>query len=114
MTSFTGGPASGLKLLLHRSPRFLRVVELDGKWDACDQLNDTPAPNEKIYAYELEDEPGRCHLYFGGGKGGWYAIADYLFLSDQPCDADMRDTARWQAWCRRTAKSLGPVAWANK
>lgn len=52
MTSFAGGPAAGVSLLLRRAPLYLRAVTgPDGKWDALDLLDDAPAPNETVVAY---------------------------------------------------------------
>jgi hypothetical protein len=112
MISFHGGPADGQKLQLKRAPRFLRVVEsfrtdllLPGKFDALDQLGDQAEPEEAIFAYEVRGDVGRLHLNYGGGKGGWYVIADYHFLPCQPTDSEMRSDAAWQAWCLQAAKA---------
>ena len=99
MTKFEDGPAKGQTLMLQRAPIFLRVVETDGKWDALDQVNDTPKHNEKIFAYLITERPGRCHLYFGGGRGGWYMIARYRVVAEQPTEAVMKSTTDWRAWC---------------
>lgn len=48
MTRFTDGPAQGLVLMLRRAARFLRVVHDGKKFDALDQLNDRPRPEERI------------------------------------------------------------------
>lgn len=103
MTTLIDGPAEGIRLMLKRAARFIRVVEADGKWDALDQPDDTPKPNEKIYAYEVRGEVGNCHISLRGkdGKrgGGFYPIASYGFVSQQPDDATMRDTTKWRQWC---------------
>lgn len=101
MTSFTNGPAQGQHLMLKRAPLFLRVVEAAGKFDALDQLSDEPESGERLFAYRQVGEPGMVHLNRGRGHGGFYTIATYTLVAPQPDDATMRDTAAWQAWCKR-------------
>lgn len=100
MTTFQDGPAAGKHLSLHRAAMFLRVVEENGKFDALDQLDDTPKPTEKIYAYTIVGKPGMCHVNRGGGRGGFYALATYRLCTKQPPDDVMRDSAAWEAWVR--------------
>jgi len=99
MTSFIDGPAKGQHLMLKRAARFIRVVDEVGKWDALDQPEDTPKATEKIYAYQVHGDVRACHINRGGGRGGFYPIAEYRFIVDQPDDATMRDADRWRAWC---------------
>lgn len=100
MTTFQDGPAKGQRLMLHRAARFLRVTELNGKWDALDQPSDTPRPDEKLYAYEIVGKPGHMHLNTGRKPGGgFYPIAEYRFVPAQPTDAQMRDREQWYRWC---------------
>lgn len=103
MTTFQDGPAKGQHLMLKRHAKFLRVVVADGKWDALDQPEDTPQPNETLYAYVVVGEIGMCHINRGGGRGGFYAIANYRFVPIQPDQETMRDSSRWQAWCHANA-----------
>lgn len=99
MTRFLSGPAAGRTLALRRAPRFLRVVECAGNFDALDQLDDQPELTETIHVYEIKGEPGRMHIYSRGPTpSGWYAVADYEFLPDQPADAEVRTTEAWRAW----------------
>jgi hypothetical protein len=98
MTTFEDGPAKGQTLMLKRAAVFLRVVESNGTWDALDQLDDTPKPEEKIYAYQIIGKPGMMHLNRGGGRSGWYAIASYRLISPQPSDTEMRSTDAWWDW----------------
>lgn len=105
MTTFEDGPANGQTLMLKRAARFLRVVECAGKFDALDQPEDTPHSAETIYAYEVIEKPCMCHLNAGGGRGGFYPVAMYRFIPEQPSDADMRDTDKWAYWCDERAKS---------
>ncbi len=104
MTTFFGGPANGRTLELRRSPVFLRVVENDGVFDALDQLHDEPKRTEIISVYKLDGEVGRVHVYRSGGKGGWFTVAEYKFLPDQPADAEIRETEAWREWTRRAAE----------
>ena len=100
MTSIEDGPAKGQTFMLKRAPLLLRVVESDGTWDALDQLDDLPNPWEKIYAYERVGDVGQVHINAGRSAGhGWYTMASYRFVPDQPTDAEMRDPEKWQAWC---------------
>lgn len=103
MTSFLDGPAKGKRLMLKRIPRFLRVTESEGKWDALNEEGDTPRPDEKLHAYEFAIHHGNCHVNAGRGRGGFYAIVDYRHITVQPTDAEMRDNGRWGVWCERKA-----------
>jgi hypothetical protein len=82
MTSFIDGPAKGQCLLLKRSPQLLRVVELNGKWDALDQPGDEPRPGEKVYDYELAGQSGTCHIN-AGRRSGFYPISKYRVAPKQ-------------------------------
>jgi hypothetical protein len=99
MTSFEDGPAKGQRLMLKRAVRFLRVVEAGGKWDALDQPSDKPDPRETLYAYEIASQQGQCHIRTIGGGGGFYPINTYRFVTQQPTDAQMRDSQAWHDWC---------------
>lgn len=100
MTSFLSGPAEGKVLMLRRSPIFLRVViAADGKLDALDQPGDQPMPSERIHVYKLEGQVGSYHINRRGGGGGFFSVATYRHLPDQPQDSDVRETRNWQAWC---------------
>jgi len=101
MTSFSDGPAQGQTLMLGRAPIFLRVVEWAGAFDALDQIDDTPEPEETIHVYQRVGEPGRMHVHRSGGKGGWFTVAEYAVLPEQPDEDEVRRTDAWQAWCRR-------------
>lgn len=107
MTRFVDGPAKGQLLLLKRAPLFLRVVLApDGKWDALDQLEDKPAPEEKLFAYEITAPPGWC--FMDGPKcRGRYASAEYRLVAQQPMDAWMRDETTWPSWVEAEAKRRG-------
>lgn len=100
MTTIVDGPAAGQHLMLKRSPYFLRVVEKDGKWDALDQLDDTPDPGEKIYVYKLMEKPMTVHINAGRGRSGWHQMAAYVFIQDQPADSEIRGTEEWRKWAR--------------
>lgn len=108
MTLFMNGPANDQRLELRRSPRFLRVVSAAGKWDALDQLDDTPAPGEKIFAYEIIEGPFVVHLRRRGG-GGLYSAATYRYIEVQPSDEIMRSADNWRQWCQaRAAQASQP------
>lgn len=104
MTTFIDGPAQGKTLMLHRAVKFLRVTEKSGAFDALDQPEDTPLPEEKLYAYEMHQNSGHCHINRGGGRGGFYPIVSYKFVPIQPSDAEMRDGESWRKWCESQVK----------
>jgi hypothetical protein len=108
MTRFEGGPAKGQTLMLRRAARFLRVTESalpesgKTKWDALDQLDDQPMPDEKLHAYEIVGQP--VMAFIDGTKcRGRYAIATYRLVVPQPDDTSMRTTEAWHAWTRKAA-----------
>jgi hypothetical protein len=111
MTRFEDGEARGQNLELNRSPLFLRVVKgPERKWDALDQLEDTPSPEESVYVYVLVRDGGVVHLYCQDSKTRrrycrWTTLADYRRWHRQPEDAVMRDQEAWQAWCRSEVAS---------
>lgn len=90
--------------MLKRCAAFLRVVEEKGTFDALDQPTDTPKPTEKIFAYRLKERPGMCHVRASGGRGGFYPMATYQFIDNQPEDAVMRNGDQWRQWCESQAK----------
>jgi hypothetical protein len=110
MVIFLDGPAKGQVLSLSRATVFLRVVHDNKTWDALDQLDDTPKPDERIFAYQCSEYKG-CAFIDGTGKDGrtgWRtAIASYQLVKDQPTDAEMRSTFGWQKWCEAEAERQG-------
>ena len=117
MVKFLDGPAAGVTLSLHRAPVLLRVVRSrNGNWDALDQLDDEPKPSETIHVYRLASEVTNIHLCIRGkGKrgSGWYAMAEYRELPEQPGDEHTRSTEAWRAWCQAFKKEslqVGGVA----
>ncbi len=103
-TNFRDGPASGTILELQRNPVLLRAVQdQSGKWDALDQLDDEAKPSERIAVYVLVRQPTTAFVdgVRGGRRCGWrMSIAEYVFLTEQPDDATMRDNSKWREWCR--------------
>ena len=99
MTKFTDGPAKGQVLMLKKCPHFLRVTFGKGKWDALDVPADEPAKYEALFAYELVKQDGNACVNFGGGRGGFYPIAEYRQCVPQPTDFEMRTRERWVKWC---------------
>lgn len=95
-TTFIDGPAKGKRLQLSRSPIVLRVVQAaDGTIDALDQLEDTAGQGEAIYVYILTEKP-----------------SGYRLLIAQPKDEEVRDNARFAAWCNANRDTLIPE-WAK-
>jgi hypothetical protein len=113
MTKFLNGPAAGIVLSLSRSPRFLRVVfSLTDGWDALDQLEDIPKPNEKIFVYQIAYTPFVMHVdgrdpKTGKRFGRWVSSAPYKLHAEQPDDATARDKLAWKAWCE-TQSTIHP------
>ncbi len=105
-TTFIDGPAKGQRLLLRRAVTFIRVTEKGGIWDALDQPEDSPIPDETLYAYRVAHFKGMCHMNFGRGRGGFYAIIDYKFCDPQPGESIMRDATKWSEW---TAKQMEEI-----
>lgn len=102
MTTFEDGPAKGQRLMLHRAPIFLRVTEKGGKFDALDQVDDTPRPDEMLYAYQLAERPGHCHINTGRKPGGgFYPVAKYRMIVPQPLLEEMLTREAWVKWVER-------------
>jgi hypothetical protein len=104
MTTFEDGPAKGVVLALKGACLFLRVVRAvevgPNQWDALDQPHDTPADNEQLYAYRISCQPTMCHIRASGGRGGFYPMASYHYILDQPPGDTMRRREKWEAWCQ--------------
>jgi hypothetical protein len=81
--------------MLRNSPRWLRVTYGQGKWDALDQWEDTPRPDEKLYCYQLAEITGHAHINMGRGRGGFYPIATYKYVEPQLTDQQMRNADLW-------------------
>ena len=99
MLTLIDGPCKGT-YMCKRAPVFLRAVKgLDnaGNCDVLDQVDDTPNSGEKVYVYELQGKVSTAHLNFGGGRGGWYAMASYHYLPDIDGE-QLRDNVSWQEW----------------
>lgn len=106
MIRFLNGPAKGVRLELRRAPVFLRVVFNSGReqdqFDALDQLDDTPEPDEQIWVYRRIGKAGTLHVLYtekGRRRGKWLATGDYGLCREQPAEEIMRDKEKWQAWC---------------
>ncbi len=112
MTRFLDGPATGVCLELWRAAMFLRVVQgNDNKWDALDQLEDTPSPTETIYAYLIKGEPSSAFVDARDRKTGKrigrrMVIAEYVFFQPQPSNEIMRNNDKWGEWATETGLSI--------
>lgn len=104
MTTFQDGPAAGVILGLQRAPKYLRVVRQkfadDPKWDALDQLTDRPEPNEEVFAYRLVEYRGHVHVCRRPTGSGYFAMATYAHIEQQPPVDVLRNTAKWQRWAQ--------------
>lgn len=93
--------------MLKRMPVFLRVTESNGKFDALDQLTDSPRPEEKLYAYHLAAFRGNA--FIDGCKcRGCYPISEFHLWPNQPSDAVMRDNVAWGQWCQSQSTTVLP------
>lgn len=101
MTRFLDGPAAGVVLMLRRAPVYIRVVR-GRQWDALDQLDDTPEPDELVTAYQRVGNAGTVHIDFTRKRSAWFATATYRVVPDQPPDRVVRSTYLWRAWCWAT------------
>jgi len=104
MIRFSDGPAAEQLLMLKRAPLFLRVTlhTLKQEWNALDQLADKPEPGEAIFVYRRVGEPSYAMIDWTEGRrrvGGKFAAATYAYVAQQPDDATLRNTEKWQAWC---------------
>jgi hypothetical protein len=111
MARFLDGPATNTRLLLRRAPVLLRVVcNKSGKWDALDQLDDTPQSDEAIHVYRIASTPSTVHVDFldkaGRRRGDWYVDADYVFYDAQPGDAHLCTPGAWRAWTETQRPAL--------
>jgi hypothetical protein len=114
VTRFIDGPAEGALLMLQRTPLYLRATirRTDaGKrgFDALDQLDDTPAPDETIVAYRLASTDGTIHIDRTDPRtrrrvGSWHRLVTYAVVDPQPDDVTMRDITKWRAWCLERQK----------
>lgn len=116
---FLDGPAKDVALELRRAPFFLRVVESKiadrSTFDALDQLDDQPKPEETIHVYWLAGEPMRG-MIDGAKYRGPFLAAWYRLVPAQPTDAEVRTTAAWRLWteANRPKRVLTPPECANK
>lgn len=109
MTRFQDGPAQGKTLMLRRAPIYLRVTELIGEFDALDQLNDQPEPGETLHCYVLAEAPGHIHINTGRKPGGgFFPMALYRIVPEQPPQEIMRDNAKWRAWTNKQPRPEFP------
>lgn len=119
--TFADGPAKGVTLRLARGVWLLRVVQnAAGEWDALDQLDDTPEPDERVYVYTFN--PGTIshafvdyHTINGGRRGERVTLAEYVYRAEQPPDDVVRDNRRWRKWCfaQQEAKGVQEVRDGN-
>lgn len=112
MTTFQNGPAHGVKLMLRRSPYFLRVTYDGNQYDALDQLEDAPKPEETIYVYRITALPGWCHIRASKPEAsGTFSMGSYEFVSPQPDAANVRDFEAWREWVAEQVEDT--MRWAN-
>jgi len=119
MVTLTDGPCKGI-FMVRRSPALLRATlkaELDGTGatDVLDQPDDTPAPQEKVYVYQMLGEPtGFMHIHSSvKGASGFFASAEYKYLADVDGE-QLRDNAAWRRWCFDNVERLTGHAYCRK
>lgn len=99
-------PLFRTSLRLSRVPRYLRFTvrgwaSCARHWDALDQPDDQPEPEEQVIAAQLVHR-GTVHI--DGVKNGrrfgkWLPTAEYAPLQEQPNDDTLRDANEWREWC---------------
>lgn len=82
MIRFLDGPAEGVVLELQAAPQRLRVVRgQDGTWDALDQPEDAPRPDEEVFWYERQGSVGHGMMDYrdksGRRHGRAFLVAQY-------------------------------------
>lgn len=98
------GPCQG-DYLVKRAPVFLRAVKKGtGETDLLDQLDDTPAKDEKVYIYHTEGIVGWVHIHGNKKVQGWWALAKYRFIPDVDGEKFRNNTA-WQEWADKEWKN---------
>lgn len=110
MLTFLDGPANpgANGLFVRRAPVYLRVVVDDaGKWDALDQLTDSPRWNETVHVYKQVEYRGIIHVRMAKGKGGCGAMASYAYVDPQPDQAEVRHNSKWRAWVEKQIAKEG-------
>lgn len=99
---FIGGPADKRMIgPFSPAPVMLRVVrDAEGNWDALNEPDDTPKPQEQVFVYRLNSIPRTGHASCRPrSKSFWWSAADYVYHDVQPDRAVLADTERWRAWC---------------
>lgn len=101
MVRFLDGPAEGVELALSRAPMFLRVVvdETTLKWDALDQLDDTPGPSERVHVYRRDGGTGETFACTRGHGCAHSVDASYRHLPNVDGE-QLRDMGRWREWAQ--------------
>lgn len=102
---FVDGPAAGIQIPLRRRPILLRIVHSPAAgWDGLDQLDDSPAPEERVFLYWRKQEGQWCHVDGRDAKTGkrfgrteW--IVDFFHVSDGPTEEILRDNGKYRDWC---------------
>lgn len=104
MIIFRDGPAQKVTLKLGRAPIFLRVVRHKTKrtWDACNELHDTPQPEEEIHVYRMVEGPFTLFVR----PGGMTTSAVYAQVTPPPSDSEVRETDAWMQWTIRQTQAL--------
>jgi hypothetical protein len=118
MLQLRDGPCKGT-FMVRRAPLFLRavlraqLVEGEGQTDVLDQLEDTPAADEKVFVYHRQGEAGAFHILARGKDGkalsGWYATGQYKHLPDVDGE-QLRDNGRWRVWVAQRLAAIKPGA----
>lgn len=111
MMRFKDGPAAGVTLSCHgRTPLMLRVVQNSrGEWDALNEIEDTPKPDERIYVYIIASPPGWMHVSYRPRSRSYSgSTSEYKLWPEQPAEAHVRGNKAWQAWCAANHGAIIP------
>lgn len=77
-----------------------------GEFDALDQPSDRANDDEEIFAYEISGKQSWCHIRAAKNQGGTFAVAEFIFIAEQPSAEIMRDNAKWAEWATARGRAI--------
>lgn len=115
-TQLLDGPGVDLTFELRAAPTFLRVVQGPCKWDALDQRDDAPEPDEHVHVYRIVEDTWAqvfaCARGRNRGASGVWESGEYRYVPDAPVEL-LRNNANWRAWvilkCAGESEAVGPL-----
>lgn len=114
MLTFIGGPADRAAIPAFTAPEFVRVCQIKpGTWDLIEAGESLPTNALRAWVYrrytngtprEYRDKNVRQRR-----RNGWYAIASYLFVADQPAYVTAASAELFRAWCMSELVDSAPA-----